>query len=316
VAVGLVLFLGGNRIHNGRIFETYFQESVQGLELGAPVKFRGVTLGRVTEIGLASAKYFADQPVDLRRATYRLVYVRYLIDLARIGRAGDLVSVVGAGLRARLTSQGITGVTYIELDFVDPAKFPPTTVPWTPQYDNIPSVPSTLAQVQDAAQTLLARVNAIDIVALGKSVQSVLDDLHGQLTDGDAHQALAAITTLMAATRQAVERADLPGMAGELRAAATGLRGLAPPGREALLAATRAADRLSAAAARLPALVTALEAVVRRTGGDEADLQADISPALRDARAAAASLRETAEMLRRYPAGTLLGGPPPREGER
>jgi ABC-type transporter Mla subunit MlaD len=316
VAVALAIFLGGNRIHNGRIFESYFQESVQGLELGAPVKFRGVTLGRVTGMGLVSSQYFLDQAVDIHSPTYRLVYVRYIIDLGRIGNPMDFGSVVDAGLRARLASQGITGLSYIELDFVDPKQYPEVSVPWTAKYDTIPTVPSTLAQVQDAAQALLAQLNAVDIAAIGQSAQKLLDDLHTQLTTGDAHQALAGAAAFTVAAREAVERADLPGLAAELRGATADLRGLAPQGRDALVAATRTADRLTEAAGKLSALLTTAEAVVHRTGNGVADLQADLEPALRDVRAAAANLREATERLRRYPAGVLLGAPPPREGER
>jgi ABC-type transporter Mla subunit MlaD len=316
VAVGLAIFLGGDRIHNGRIFESYFEESVQGLELGAPVKFRGVTVGRVTEIGLVSSRYFLDRPVDIHSATFRLVYVRYLIDIGRVGSPGALEDVIAAGLRAHLASQGITGLSYIELDFVDPKQYPPGTVPWTADYAIIPTVPSTLAQVQDAAQTLLARINAVDIVALSHSAQLVLDDLHTQLTSGDAHQALAGAATLMQSAREAVERADLPALAAELRGATADLRGLTPQGRDALVAATRTADRLTEATAKLSTLLTAADAIMHRTGNGITDLQADIEPALRDARAAAANLREITEGLRHYPAGTLLGGPPPRENQR
>lgn len=316
LAVGLVLFLGGNRIRHGQVFETYFQESVQGLEIGAPVKFRGVSLGEVSEIGLVSAVYKA---LDVTRETYRLVYVRYIVDLARTGRPAGLDSAVSSGLRARLASQGITGLSYIELDFVDPTRYPVPSVPWTPAYEVIPSVPSTLTQVQDAAQTLLAHINAVDLVALGQSAQRLLDDLHGQLAEGgDARQTLAGAAALMVAARDALQRADLPGLTAELRGVATGARALVSgkQGREVLAAITRAADRLADAAAKLPALVTALETTVRRTSGDVSDLQSGLIPVLRDARAAAANLRETTETLRRYPAGVLLGGPPPRENER
>lgn len=316
VAVGLVLFLTGNRIRNGQVFETYFKESVQGLENGAPVKFRGVSLGQVTEIGVVSAIY--EQP-NRREVANRLVYVRYIIDLSRTGRPAGLDTAVTSGLRARLASQGITGLAYIELDFVDPEKFPAPSMPWTPKYDVIPSVPSTLAKVQDAAETLLAHINAVDLVALSGSAQRLLDDLHGQLAQGgDAQQAMAGVTALMVTARQAVERADLPGLTAEARAAAAALRGLAggPQTHDALAATARAADRLADVASKLPALVTALEATVRRTSGGLVDAQSELAPLLRDARAAAANLRDTTETLRRYPAGVLMGGPPPREGNR
>ena len=307
LAVWLVLFLGGDRVHNGRQFESYFTESVQGLDVGAPVKFRGVALGQVTEIGLVGALY---HPPDAGHAIYRLVYVRFIIDLGRAGNPTELDTAASTGLRARLTSQGITGLAYLELDFVDPAQFPAEPVPWEPAYRVIPSVPSTLTQVQSAAERLLARINAVDIVALSRSAQRLLDDLHGELAEGGAaQQALAGTAALTTAARQAVQEADLPGLTAELRATAAGLHRLVggPQGRAALAAVTRAADRL-------PALITALEATTRRGGDGVADLQADLVPVLRDARAAAANLREISEALRRYPAGVLLGGPPPREG--
>ena len=316
LAIALVLFLSGNRIRHGTILETYFQESVQGLEVGAPVKFRGVSLGEVTEIGLVSAVY---KPLDLKEDANRLVYVRYIVDLARTGSPAGLENAVESGLRARLASQGLTGLAYIELDFVDPAQFPEIPVPWTPTYDVIPSEPSTLAKVQDAAQTLLAHINAVDLEALSTSAQRVLDDLHAQLASGgDAQQAMASATALMATARQAVERADLPGLTAEARATVATVRGLAggPQVREILAAATRAADRLADMAAKLPALVSALEATAHRTNSGVADAQSELVPLLRDARAAAANLRDTTEALRRYPAGVLMGGPPPREGNR
>lgn len=316
--VGFVLFLSGGRVSAGAHYETYYTESVQGLDVGAPVKFRGVSLGQVNEIGLVAATYLKDQPLDVSRVTSRLVLVRFAIDPTRVGRLPDEQSAVQAGLRARLASQGLTGLSYIELDFVDPARFPPDQVPWTPRDTYIPSVPSTIAQVQDSAQALLAKINKLDLTAVFDSLQVVLADVHGQLTTGSAAQVLAQTAELMGSLRQTVDKADLPGLAAELRQAANGLQGtLNSKDTRALLAsATKAAERFGDAAAKLPVLIASLQAVVQRTSAGTADLQADLAPVLRDARVAAQNLRDTTDALRGYPASVLLGGPPPREGTR
>ncbi|MBU6498875.1 MAG: MCE family protein [Rhodospirillales bacterium] len=312
-AIGLVLFLGRNRVSQGARYETYFSESVQGLDVGAPVKFRGVTLGQVTAIGLVSAAYIKGQTAELTGKASRLVFVRFIIDPKRVGRVPDSASAIRLGLRARLASSGITGIAYLELDFVDPVKFPALTVPWTPQETYIPSMPSTIAQVQDAAEALLAKINKIDIVHLSNSLQRVLDDLHTTLSTGDAHAALAAATSLLDTVRASVAAADLPGLSADLaRTSAAARSTLAgQQTRELLAAGTQAATRLAAVEARLPALLAALQTTLDRADGGLADTLAALAPVLRDAQSAVANLRAASETLRRDPAALLLSAPPP-----
>ncbi len=313
-AVGLVLFLARDRVKEGVSAETYFSESVQGLDVGAPVKFRGVTLGQVTDIGLVTANYMPGLKVDVQQPQSRLVVVRWLVDPKRIGRAFDLETAVDLGLRARLGSQGITGLAYIELDFVDPKRFPAVKVPWTPRDAYLPSMPSTITQVQDAAQALAEKLKGIDLDRMVTSVQAVLDDVHGQLSGGSAAAGLADLAALARTLRVGAEAADLPGMMAELRATTAALRATFD-GKEtkALLASSaQAAERLATSTAKLPALIASLDATLKRANNGTSDVQAELIPVLRDAKAAAANLRETTETLRRYPASMLLGAPPPR----
>jgi len=312
--VGLVLFLGGRQIRGGVQYETYFQESVEGLEVGSPVKYRGVTVGQVTEIGLVSTAYTNLGNTEFRPAAFDLVYVRFVIDPARAGRVLDTSSSVGVGLRIRIASQGITGLSYLELDVVDPVRFPSMDVPWQPLNNYISSMPSTISQVQTAAQEFLGRLQGLDVEGLATRISTVLDDVHMQLTKGDAQAALAAATQLLHGLQDNVQAANLPGLANDLRAAAVAVRGAAdgPATKELLANTNRAADKLADAAARLPPLIATLEQTTRRANSGVTDVTADLGPVLRDARAAAANLRETSEELRRYPASVLFGGPPPR----
>lgn len=317
-AIGLLLFLSRGTVRNGFKVESYFRESVQGLDVGAAVKFRGVLLGQVTEISLASATYPEAMTAGREDNKFRLVVVRFTIDPLKVGRMPDPDRVIQNGLRSRLASQGITGVVYLELDFVNVGQFQAETVPWTPRDHYLPSMPSTIAQVQDAAQALLAKLQAVDLVRLAASMQTVFDDLHGQLTEGDVHIAVNEAKTLLTTLRAATERADLPAVAADLRAAAGSVRDLVrgPKVDGLLSASTRAADRFAEAARRLPPLLSALETAVKRVDNSVGDLQHDLAPILRDARAAASNLRETSDMLRQYPSSILLGAPPPREMRR
>ncbi len=313
LGLGLIWFLGGDRIRGGVVAESYFSESVQGLDLGAPVKYRGVTLGRVTEIGLVSAEYDTGHPEQLDMRNYRLVFVRYLVDRSKIGRAPDTPIAVKLGLRARLASQGITGLSYIELDFVDPDRYPALQVPWHPNARYIPSMPSTLSQVQDAAQQLLAHLNKVDIDGLVAALTGLTQDLHRELTQGDLHRALTQITSLTGKLETTVDAADLPGLTADIRQTSAALRGLAEGQdvRRLLSGAQQAMDRLTQAMTRLPPLIASVQATSRRAGDSTADVQQALVPVLRDMQATMQNLRETTEVLRRYPS-QVLSRPPPR----
>ncbi len=314
--VAMVLFIAGGRLRQGRLIESYFRESVQGLTVGSPVKYRGVTLGEVTELGLTAAEYAPPAPAEFDRAQFQMVYVRYRIDISKIISAPTTQEVVQAGLRARLASAGLTGLAYIELNFV-PGAPPPVTMPWTPVADVIPTVPSTFAQVQDAAAIIAQRLEKVDIEAMVNGIIGLTTDLRTQIDKGDLHQMLASGAAAMAGANEQIQRADLAGAVAQLRAASASLQHLldSPDMARSLANADLATSRLAEASARLPALITSLQALVRHTDGQTADLTTELAPVLRDARAAAANLRDATEQLRRDPGQLLFGGPPPRSSE-
>jgi ABC-type transporter Mla subunit MlaD len=335
--LAVMLFLSGDRWRKGQVFESYFAESVQGLEVGGPVKFRGVTLGRVSRIGLVSAEYSLVNAEEMDLNKYRQVFVRYTIDPARVGRVPDTESAIRTGLRARIASQGITGLSYIELDFVDPAQFPVRQVPWIPAAEVIPSMPSTFTQVQDAAQHFLAELNKVDIPKLVDQITGLVVDIRAELGTGDVHMAIAQIVKLLETVQANVDRANVPalvdaarsfvgtmnttveqanvaGLVADARVAVTSARNLmdGPELRAMMTNIALAAERLAQATAKLQPVLNSASTTMRRVGDGTADLQQALGPLLRDVQAAAANLREVTDGLRQYPAGALLGGPPPR----
>jgi len=311
--VGLIWFLGGREITHGQLFESYFSESVQGLEVGATVKYRGVTIGRITDIGLVSAEYRGAPPMSPDSRSYRLVFVRFAIDTRKIGEMPDTAEAVALGLRTRLASQGITGLSYLELDFVDPTRYPAQAVPWQPKATYIPSMPSTFSQVQDAAQQVLAKLNRVDIDRLADQLSGLLTDLRSDLDRGDLHQTLAQAAALLKTTNDAVLAADFPGLTADLRKTSESLRGTIQGEQvQKLLAnASLAADRFATAAAKLPALIASVQTTAQRAGNGTSDIEQGLVPLLRDMQATAQNLRQLTESLRRYPA-QVFGQPPPR----
>lgn len=315
LGLGFLLFLTSGRIGpQALLFETYVSESVTGLEPGAPVRYRGVRVGQVAEIGLVNAEY---PPPDrsTAMAAFQLVMVRLALDPGRatIDNAEDAARAVRGGLRARLASQGITGVAYIELDFVNPERFPGYELPWKPTYPVIPSVPSTISQVQNAAEALLARIEQAPIEAITRDIAGILAAVRGQLgEEGDLAGALRETMQTMAALR-AIAQADLPAMVGDLRGAAADLRAVlgGPEAKATLANAAGAAADLRRSLARLPQVIQSLEGTVRAARNTTQDTSADLAPLLRDLRATVGNLRDTTEALRRSPGQAIFGAPPP-----
>lgn len=312
--VGAVFVFGSTAIRHGQVFETYFRDSVQGLDIGAPVKYRGVAIGQVTSIGLVNAAYgagpsrFNDDPL------YRLVLVRIAIDTSRIGALPDPASLVREGLRSRIAPQGLTGQSYLELDFMDPARFASLDVPWTPHDPYIPSVQSTLSQVTDSATALLAKLSKIDIAGLAGGMQSLVGDLHGVLQDGKLGGVMAEAGDTLRLLHAGLVAADIPALAADLRQTLAAARTLAqgPQTRALLKAATVATDRLTQATVRLPQLLATLQDVARRADSGSADAEAALGPLLRDARDTLDTLREATAALRQDPGQVVFGRPPPR----
>ncbi len=316
LAVGFVLFLTSGRLRDGAVtFETYLSESVTGLEVGAPVRYRGVRIGQVTEVGLVNAAYPPGSRTEALTA-FQLVLVRFAVDPQRSNMDSENGGerAVRNGLRARLSSQGITGVSYIELDFVNPDRFPALQVPWTPRYPIIPSVPSTVAQVQNVAEQLMMRIQQApleDILTNISSLTAALSQQTGQ--NGDLARTFREAADTLTTLRQSVSEADIAGTMRQLRSTADNLNTLtgSEDVRRSLANIAAATNELKASMARLPGTIASLETTMRSARTMTQDTNADLAPILRDLRAVASNLRDTTELLRRAPGAAILGAPPP-----
>ncbi len=152
--------------------ETYINESVNGLEVGTAVKFRGVRVGSVSEIGFVAGKY------GKHAEGYRYVYVLCTLDKDIFGTMGpksareQAADEVTRGLRARTISQGLTGQLFLGLDYVDPDRNPPLPIDWEPASIYIPAAPSTLSKVEQAVLGISNTLTGLDQAELPEAVKS------------------------------------------------------------------------------------------------------------------------------------------------
>jgi paraquat-inducible protein B len=318
LAAGFVLFLaGGSGPRATDVFETYSRESVQGLDVGAPVRYRGVPVGRVSEIRLVSAEYRRPEGVSYTQA-FQLVLIRFAVDPRQIGEVPTAEEAIRLGLRARITAQGITGVNYVELDFVDPERFPVPDLPWTPRYPFLPSIPSTVAQVRSAAEQLVTRLSEVPLEQMATDLATLLASVSRQTSEGDLAITLRETARAMTVLRTALEGGELETAFAQIRAAAEAARGLlaGPELRGAVASIGGAATELRRSAGRLPATLDAFERTMRSARETTVDVQSELIPILTDLRATTASLRATAESLRTAPSSFFFGSPPAPERER
>jgi paraquat-inducible protein B len=318
LAAGFVIFLAANRGGGPvQVFETYSRESVQGLDVGAPVRYRGVPIGRVTEIGLVSSAYRRPEGAAHTEA-FQLVLIRFALDATAIAEVPNMQEAIRQGLRARISAQGITGVNYLELDFVSPDRFPVPPIPWTPRHPVVPSIPSTVAQVRGAAEALVERLSQVPIEQMANDLAALLGGLARQANDGDLAATLRGTAQMSAQLNALLQSGAVEALLADARAAAEQARGLAaaPELRQAIANVSAAAVELRRTTQRLPATVEGVDRTLRTARDTTSDIQSELVPILADLRATTASLRATAEALRGSPSQTIFGAPPPPPQDR
>ena len=114
VFVALLFFSGGRFFADKKRVVMYFEGSVQGLQVGAPVKLKGVVLGEIIDI---SINFELDNKTVYTAVTADLVMKRINTDGANV-EENFLKEAIQSGLRAQLNFQSfLTGLLYVELDF-------------------------------------------------------------------------------------------------------------------------------------------------------------------------------------------------------
>lgn len=179
-------------------FVSFFDESVQGLEVGSPVKFRGVTVGRVSAIDIAE--------------NLRHVQVTSELSVEQVGRLNLGARGKGSGgilmhpdMRVQLAQAGITGVKFILIDFFDSKSNPVVPLPFKPPPNYIPTAASTMKNLEDSVVKTANRLPEIaDDAALAmQQIRSVAEQLEqGRLPERAGETLAQANATLADLSRQ------------------------------------------------------------------------------------------------------------------
>ena len=131
---GVLVFISGTLFHPQEKAILYFDASLQGLAPGAPVKFRGVTIGKVEQVLIRHNQSSEDASVPVIIALDKKLAQSKSDQQLQIGNQARLDQAIRHGLRGRLDAESlVTGVLYVDLDTVRNPP-PPVFHQLQPQY--------------------------------------------------------------------------------------------------------------------------------------------------------------------------------------
>jgi paraquat-inducible protein B len=307
LVVGVIIFGSGDIFKKKRQYVLFFEDSVKGLTVGAPVIWRGVKVGAVSSIVLRAnpKNYTINVPViiDVDPNTIEVAGERGILAI-------QLKNLIKKGLRARLALQSlVTGSAMIEVEFL-----PNTPIRLTgldPRYLEIPTVQSPmgkLADILDHLDILIADPEIKEIishlnVASGK-LDRVLDNADRLVVDanseikGLAHNLNQLVDELSSIMENASK--DLHGVASDarilLKNADADLKPIAAKMERALDSAQQALTAAKNTLSNISGFV-----------GDRSDTRHKLNQTLDEIAGAARSLHSLMDYLERHPESLLQG---------
>lgn len=288
LAAAIIIFGGGKFFEKKSHLETYFNQSVEGLSVGSPLKFQGVKIGNVTQLGFVFNDYETDLHYVLVRAeTYperRITQDKEQGILKEEDREKRIKAMVKEGLRLQLASQGVTGLAFLNAVYLDPERFPPLPIDWKPKYLYIPSAPGTITQITQALEDLSKTINNINFERISQEVETLLVTLNE--TVNDAH-----IKELSLDLRQVLNKLD--NTVAEV---------------DNILKSQDVKDTI----ANISDTTGELKKTLTRTNRLIQNREHNLKATLDNVERISEDLREFMTTVRNYPSWVLFGDPPPR----
>lgn len=286
-AAALAIF-GVIVLGSGRLFQrttplvSYFDGSVNGLTLGAPVKFKGVDIGAVTHI------FIQLDPAD-RDAR---IPVYFELDEDKLRRAGvrlepnataALESAIQRGLRAQLQTESfLTGVLYVELNY-----YPDSPATFLGSWDGtteVPTMPTQMEQAREVVKQVVAKLDEIDFKGLIDSLTEAADGIREFATSDELKHTMATLDEALGSVRELSRSVE---------------KNVTPLGQSL----TRTSDRIEAVGRELNETLASVREVI----DPDAPLVVDLRRSLGEVQDAATALRSLADELDRNPSALVFG---------
>lgn len=285
VVAGVVVFGSGKFFRKVDKAVMFFEGSVQGLQVGAPVVFRGVEIGHVTNIVLeVNAKDLTgDIPVYIDIYPHKVVPVGGGSFDQRYRQA-----LIEKGLRARLELQSfVTNQLLVNLDFYP--NTPIRLVGLEKEYPEIPTIPSGIEQLKK-------RIEQLPLTEIAGRLDEALAGINKLLNSRDLHASIGSLNQLLKDTdvlaknlNAKVEHLDLEQIASSIK------------------------ETLSAAQGTLNETRKAVENI-NGIAAQNANLGYEIGRTLEQIAELSRSIRLLADYLERHPEA-LIRGKNPSKGE-
>ena len=293
IAVVAIIWLGMSRIfEKGSQYAVYFGESVQGLSVDSPVKYRGVAIGRVEQIRVAPDS--------------RLIEVILIIE-SDIKAEDDMV--------AQLKVVGITGSMFIELDrHEDGEEIRTPELRFPTEYPVFATRPSDISELFRGIDEIVQKLNMLDIAGISDRIKGTLEHIDKSIVDAD----VAELSTKLKKTIDDIDRSvidlDLPGISTDVKTALDSLQQDLDPERwhKILSGVEETINGMKGATDNLNALLASTNVTVGATEAGIVSLSRRLDVIGRNLEQSSINLNFLLENLAANPSQVLFSKPPPR----
>jgi paraquat-inducible protein B len=303
---GLLLFSTSKMFSKTRDFIVYFNDSLNGLSEGAPVKFRGVTIGTVKRVMVQFNQATNDYAMPVILEFEEKLLRERMPSFGYVFRGDAMADRIKAGLRATLQTESlVTGVLYVGVD-MDPNAPPPVLHQVEPLYPELPSEPTK-------TQQLFNNLASLDVKSLQTNLTALITELRSTVNQLKMADINAGVTNLLASVNRLVADPDITNALAALRPTLDQYREL---GAKVTGRVDPLADSVTnslAEADRALAQIRGAGENLRIMLAPNAPLPNNLDQALQQLAGAAQSLSSLVDFLKQHPNALITGRELPKK---